>query len=269
MQQAFDTTEISKKLISRWDFGRIEQKWKLRQLLQKNVETLEQTEIKTLQCDSKQAPFVHETFTRVFQGFDITPEQHGEMEKERLFIAEHTNSENLDWFCQDNVLIALKEILKWHGLEISEVQNLRAEPLRFYSKLASLACYSVTHFGAYDKRLKTGKRIKINDLIDEYFETDIYNRYLQPDEEPEGKKELNEVTQVILKQRIIARADDLSEIETQFYRARHSHLILRDYNPIYSNYFGKKLSDGISHIEENISDKKILTEPSLAGAQTC
>ena len=258
-RKAFDIEpeELTSALIKRWGFGRVHKKHQLRQFLQQPYEQIldEEYEIEKL-CDSKQSPYLHEALTLLFDDFGINPEEHAKTGKFRLLFEEHIEPETLDYLCEDDRLTWLKYVLGYHNIVLSDVKKLKAEPLRLYAKLAGLLTYSVTHYGENDKRLNR-KETNIDDLIDEYFETDIYNRYLQSDEIPTGKAKLNKATKKILEQRIIARADDLSEVEINFYRARHKHLVLRDYEPEYTNHFGKKSPDYDSHIEQNISGEKI------------
>ena len=259
VQQAFNKKEIDGQLIERWDYGRIEHRWNLRKLLQREYEALEDAERKILLCDSKQKPFVHKALTKVFEDFGIASSKHREVDKRRLLFKEHINQETLDWLCKDTVLNALQHILKWHNLELSEIQKQKAEPLRLYGKLAYLACYGVTHFGSYDKRLKRGKALKINDVIKEYKKRGMYEKL------PKGKVALNNLTKEILEERMIARADDLSETEINYHRYRNPHLVLLDYEPSYSAYFGKNLSNPISYMEKNKSDKKIQQKVAVGG----
>ncbi len=258
-QQAFDTREITTELISRWDFGRIEHRWNIRQLLQRKYEALEKEEQRKLLCDSKQRPFVHEALTRVFNDFGIKPEEHKQTNKVCLLTTKHISQENKDWLCYENILNALQYILQWHGFSVSDIKNLQAEPLRLYKKLAYLACYGVTHFGKYDGRLIKGKALKKDDLIEDYKKRRIYK------EIPDKKRELNRVTEKILEERITARSEDLSETEINYYRYRNPHLVLKDYQPKYSQYFGKNLSDSNSHIEKYKSGKKIQQKEAVLG----
>ena len=195
--------ELTSALIKRWGFGRVHKKHQLRQFLQQPYEQIldEEYEIEKL-CDSKQSPYLHEALTLLFNDFGINPEEHAETDKSRLLFKEWIDPETLDYLCEDDRLTWLKYVLGYHNIVLSDVKKLKAEPLRLYAKLAGLLTYSVTHYGANDKRLNR-KETNIDDLIDEYFETDIYNRYLQPEEIPTGKEKLNKATKKILEKRII------------------------------------------------------------------
>ena len=195
----------------------------------------------------------------MFNDFGIKPEEHKQTNKVSLLTTKHISQENKDWLCQENVLNALQYILQWHGFLVADFKHTQAEPLRLYEKLAYLACYSVVHFGSYDERLKKGRALKKDDLIEDYKKRRIYK------EIPDKKRELNRVTEKILEERITARSEDLSETEINYYRYRNPHLVLKDYQPKYSQYFGKNLSDSNIHIEKDISDKKIQQKVAVGG----
>ena len=57
----------------------------------------------------------------------------------------------------------------------------------------------------------------------------------------------------------------LAETEIHYYRYRNPHLLLVDYEPSYTAYFGKNLSNPNLHIEENLSDKKIQHKQAVEG----
>ena len=140
-----------------------------------------------------------------------------------------------------------------------------------------MLCFSVTHFGAYDGRLKEKKKPKKKrkngeltwkeTLIKQYKKNNTYQNYGY--EELEEKKEYNEATEEILKRRIIDRVDDLTEIEIKYYRARHPHLLLKQYKPAYVGNFQENLSDNKFHIGEIITDKNINSNQAIAGFEIC
>ena len=263
VQKTFNTRKINKTLIKRWDFGRIEYRWQLRMLLERDINDLEGLEESKLLADSKHTPFIHRALTEVLQDFGITDLY--EQKLERVFIAEHISEETLDWICNEDVLNALKHLLAYHHIQISDIQKLRAEPLRLYKKLAWVLCFSVTHFGARDKDLDDAP---LEDIKKQYRENQTYEKYGH-ELNWKQKKETNEATNQILKRRMIDRADDLSDIEIKYYRKRNPHLLLKQYKPAYVGNFRENLSDNKFHVGEIISDKNINSNQAIAGFEIC
>lgn len=263
VQKTFDTRKINTRLINRWDFGRIEHRWQLRKLLERDIHDIEDVEESKLLADSKHAPFIHRALTEVLQDFGITDLY--DQKLERVFLAEHISEETLDWICNEDVLNALKHLLAYHQIQISDIQKLRAEPLRLYKKLAWALCFSVTHFGARNKELDDAP---FEDIKKQYEKNKTYEKYGY-EIDWKKKNETNEATNQILKRRMIDRADDLSDIEIKYYRKRNPHLLLKQYKPAYVGNFRENLSDNKFHVGEIISDKNINSNQAIAGFEIC
>ena len=160
----------------------------------------------------------------------------------------------------------LKFLLNHHHLDIGEVQNLKAEPLRLYRKLGSLLDFSITHFGANDKRIQSPLADR-NEIAEVYKKGNIFEQYGY--EGLKKKSEINKATDEIIKRRMIDRADDLSKTEINYYRKRNKHLLLKQYKPMYVGIFQGKLSEKNFHIGKIKSDKKTNTYQAEAGSQRC